>query len=337
MSLSKLKLFLAVTAVLVLIMALALMGVLRLYNSCSFYTIDSLPSPSKGFSLARVEKRCSADIETQPIFFALLSPGAAVRENDIFLTVRAYEARIGEVAVWSPLMVFGKWISENTVRIAAPEGSGLNTSRTEFHGVRIQYAFYPIETSKTNDERLTHIVEKKLAFESKFKTNTGYGTPGAGCELIISGRDGEYADQLYWLLRARIQHAVRWYPAFSSYDFLIVLHNEIEKPGNHATIAKAIGFSPEEGKSTLWAYGLNYPRIDPNWQFGYIPKNPRDLIAMAESVRNGSFVLEVNYWLDDHIVRYSTAGPIDPRQIDEFENCIEENRIFDTPPLSKDR
>jgi hypothetical protein len=341
---SKLKLLLAIAAVPVAIMAFALRGRLANGNDCSFYTIDSLPSPSKGLSLARVEKRCSGDTETTPVLFALLPPGAAVQGKDIFLTARAYEARTGDKAVWAPLVVFGKWVSEKAAIIAAPVGSGLDTSRSEFNGVRIQYASYPIEASGTKDEQLTHLVEKKLVFESKFETTKGFGTPADGCTLTISGHDGEYVDRLSWVLRARINYAYDSRPAFSSYDFLVLGRDEIEKPDKHATIANAIGFSPKEGKSTLWAYDLNYPGIKapaggpvPKWQFGYIPKNPRDLIAMAESARNGIFALEVNYWLDDDIVRYSAVGPIDPGQVDAFEHCIAENRIFDTPPLSKGR
>jgi hypothetical protein len=343
-SMSKLKLWLVIAAVPVVIMAFALRSLLPDGNGCSFYPMDSLPSPSKGLSLARVEKRCSSDIETPSLSFALLPPGAAVRVKDIFLTARVYEATTGDVSVWEPRVVFGKWVSEKAVIIAAPEGSGIDTSRSEFNGVHIDYASYPIEASGTKDEHMTHVVEKKFVFEGKFKTDEKYPMPGAGCELTISGRDGEYVDLLSWSLRARITYAYDSHPAFSSYDFLVLARDEIEKPDKHAIIANAIGFSPKEGKSTLWAYDLNYPGIKapsgvptPKWQFGYIPKNPRDLIAMAESARNGTFALEVNYWLDDEIVRYSAVGPIDPRQINAFEHCIAENRILDAPQLSKGR
>lgn len=327
--------------------ALMVMGVAGIFlyellsQSCVYHTIDSLPSPARRLSVARIEKRCSNDVDDRPVMFALIQSGKRFREGDVFLTSKNYEG-----ARSAPLSIFAKWIDDDNLLIAAPEGALLKSAPNKFGETRIQYGLYPIESGRTRDEATANRVVKEVHFDAKFKENHGIGLPGAGCELEVSARDEEYVDRLSVYLRAQTTFAVQAldrgkvviHKGYSSYDFLITGRDDVEKPNRHATGADVPGFSAADGKSALSTYELNYPSMRapagtpmPKWAFGYLPNNPYDITSMVRRIRDGLFAVQVGYWLDNSVVVYSATPPIDRKPIDEFERCLNQNHILNVP------
>jgi hypothetical protein len=275
---------------------------LTITNKCDFYTIDVLPSPTAELSLARVEKRCSRDEDERPMMFALLHPGERIESKSVFLTSADYEGITSAYyrGIRPPLSIFSKWTDERNLLVAAPEGSTLKKGRNEYRGVHIKYSFYPIDSDKTKDEYLRRQVDKRVRFEPRFRMDGGVGVPGIGCLLDLTAYDGEYLDQLSLSMVARTTFPVKandrgkivLNEAYSVYDFQIVARDEILRPHKHATDADVVGFAPKDGRSTLWAYNLNYPGTRapsgvpaPKWDFGYNPKDPHDIISIAEKIR----------------------------------------------------
>jgi hypothetical protein len=317
-------------------------------NKCENYTVDIVPSPTGRLSVVRVEHRCSTDEDARPLIFALLRPGERIERKDVFLIVDHEQLTGADSRVlWSPLSIFAKWIDERNLLIAAPEGSTLKKGQTEFRDVQIQYAFYPMDSDKTKDEYLRQQVEKTVSFEPRFRMDDGIGVPGIGCHLDITAYDGEYLDQLSLSLDGRTTFAVKAIDrgkivlneAYSGYNFQIVARDDIQRTDKHATDADVVGFAPKDGRSTLWIYDLNYPSAKapngtpvPKWYFGYNPKNSHDIMSIAEKIKDGTIAVRVGFWLDNEVVVYSGGGkPTDQKPVEMFEQCINENRIFDTP------
>jgi hypothetical protein len=346
------KLILALIFVPLALIAI-LMAVVLLHsiinNKCSYNIFDDLPSPMGNLSIVRTEKNCSNDQDTPPMMFALLRSGEQLDEGRVFLTSAGYEG------LQSSLSIFPKWIDDHNLIIAAPEGSSLRTMRTEFDGVHIHYVNYPIDSNKVKDEYLRLQVEKRIHFKPKFSIDHGFGgIPGIGCHLTISAHDGEYLDELELDLTARATYAVKarqppdynktvLHEAYSGYDFQIVARDEIERPDKHATGADVIGFTQNDGISMRGVTGWNYPRTKapsgvpmPKWQFGHNPKNPQDIVTIAKKIQAGTIAIRVGFWLDNKVVVYSGEKPDDQKPIEMFEQCINENQIFDTPRHSTD-
>ncbi|MHB8849152.1 MAG: hypothetical protein ACYC43_12015 [Burkholderiales bacterium] len=315
-------------------------------EECRYYIVDSLSSPMGNMYFVRTIKYCTNDDETErPMMFALLRSGAKFDMRNVFLTSADYEG------IHTPLSIFPKWIDDHNLLIAAPEGSKLKTLRSELDGIHIQYAYYPIDSNKTKNEYLRRQVEKKVHFESKFSIDHGIGVPGIGCNLTVSAHDGEHLDELNLNMTARTTFAVKVLQppdyrktvleeAYSAYDFQIYDRDEVERPDKHATAADVVGFEPKYGRSMLEMIDFNYPRtiapsgaIAPKWSFGYNPKDPHDIVAIAEKIKGGTFAIRVGYWMDNEVVVYSGGMPDDPKPIVMFEQCINENHIFDTPRL----
>jgi hypothetical protein len=319
-------------------------------NKCDFYTVDSLPSPKGELFVARVEKRCTRDHDTPPMMFALLHPGEQLGSRSMFLTSADYEG-IGNgeyLGAGPPLSVFAKWIDERNLVVAAPEGSALKKGRNNFRGVHIQYSFYPTGSDKTKDEYLRRQIEKSVRFEPRFRMDDGIGVPGIGCLLDLTAYDGQYMDQLSLSMVARTIFPVKsnrgLEEAYSVYGFQIVARDEIQRPDKHATGAEVIGFAPKDGRSKLWISDFNYPGTRapsgvpaPKWDFGYNPKDPHDIMSIAEKTKDGTVAIRVSFWLDNEVVVYSGEKRTDQKPIEMFEQCIKENRIFDTPRHRTDR
>jgi hypothetical protein len=316
---------------------------LTISNKCDFYTIDSLPSSNGRLSVARAEERCSRDEDERPIMFALLFPGERIGGKSVFLKSTVY--KVARSAGYQPLSIFPKWIDEHNLLIAAPEGSALKNGRNKFRGVHIQYDFYPMDSDKIKDEYLRRQVEKRERLEPRFRLDHGIGLRGIGCNLDVTAYDGEYLDQLELSMAARTTFASKasdrgkiiLNPAYSTFVFNISARDEIQRPDKHATGADVIEFAPKDGRSRLILYSANYPNIKapngrpaPKWQFGYRPKSPNDIISIAEKLKSGTIAIRVGFWLDNEVVVYS-GEPIDQKPIEMFEQCIKDNRIFDTP------
>jgi hypothetical protein len=302
----------------------------------------------------RTQRFCPSDEDAPPIFFALLPFGAPFDEKKTFLKGSDYDLKISDYdGVRSSFGIFAKWIDDDNVLVAAPEGALLKTAPSEFEGVHIQYAVYPLDPGTTRNDNLKKLIEKKVIFEPSFGVNNGVGVPGIGCLLNVKTFDGEYLDELSLDLSARATFAVKAFDAqrgavlnkaYSSYDFQISARDEIARQDNHATGAEVVGFTPKDGKSRLWTYAVFLPRVkQPNgkpmakWIFGYTPTDPHDVISIAQELKSGSLNIRVGYWLDDNIVVYSMERPADPQKIDEFEQCIIDNHIFDTPLFGESR
>lgn len=310
-------------------------------EKCSYEAIDTLPSPTGKWSIQRTRKYCPSDTDASPILFSLLPAGGQFNKKNIFLMSTDYEK-----LRYDPLSIFAKWIDDDNLLIAAPEGSQLRAARRELKGINIQYAVYPLASENTKDEPLRQQVKKKVNFEARFRVNHGVGLPGIGCRLEISARDENYVDQLILDLTARKTFAIKatdvngkevLAKAYSAYDFQIRGVDEIERPDKHATSAEVVGFAPKEGKSTLWDYDLGNPGAKaPNgmlmhkWDFVYTPKEPRDLITIANKIKMNNLAIRVSYWLDNVDVVYF-GKQIDQTPIQQFEQCINDNHIFDTP------
>ena len=83
------------------------------------------------------------------------------------------------------------------------------------------------------------------------------------------------------------------------------------------------------------AYDLNYPGTRapsgvpaPKWDFGYSPKDPRDIMSIAEKIKDGTIAVRVGFWLDNKVVVYSGERPTDQKSIEMFERCINDNDFF---------
>lgn len=310
-------------------------------DNCSYQNVDALPSPTGNLSIVRTEKHCSNDEETPPMMFALLRSGVPLGKGSVFLTSADYEG------IRSSLSIFPKWIDNQNLLIAAPVGSTLKKTHTEFDGVHIHFAYYPLDSDKTKDENLRRQIEKKVHFEPKFKIDHGIGVPGIGCNLTIRTHDGEHLDELTLSMTARTIFAVNAIDsrsvlvlrgAYSEYDFQIDARDTVERPDKHATNADVVGFAPNDGRSRLVTTSLNYPRTKapsgepmPKWDFGYSPNDPHDIVSIAERIKAGSIAIRVSFWLDNEVVVFSGEKPDDQKPIEMFERCIKENHIFDTP------
>jgi hypothetical protein len=258
----------------------------------------------------------------------------------VFLVSNDYEG------VRSSLSIFTKWIDDHNLLVAAPEGSNLRTMRNEFDDVHIQYAFYPIDSDKTKDQKLRRQMEKKVRFEPEFSMDHGIGVPGIGCHLTASARDKEYFDNLSLHLTARTTFAINandrgkivLNEAYSTYDFQLTARDEIERPDKHVTGADVVGFAPKDGKSKLWARDLNYPGVRapnglpmPKWYFAFNPTDPHDIVSISNKIEAGDISVQLSYWLDNNVVVYSAEKPTDKAPIKDFVRCVNENHIFDTP------
>lgn len=311
---------------------------------CIYHKVDALASPSGRSVFVRVEQRCND--ETVPVMmFALLPDEVEFDRKFVFQMSSDYDG------LKSSLGVFAKWIDEQNLLVAAPAGASLKTVKTDFAGVHIQQAVYPLDSEKAGNEGRKRLIEKRLIFEPTFSIGHGVGVPGIGCSLEVGARDGEYLDRLSLYLTARTTYAANAYDvykgtireqAYSSYDFQIAARDEIERPDRHATGAEIVGFSPRDKKSILSNYVLNEPDLKtpsgasfPKWDFVYTPSDARDLLAIADDIKSGRLMIRVGYWLDDEVVSYAMAARPEPKSIDEFQRCISENHILDTPPFGE--
>lgn len=317
-------------------------------DNCSYDNVDVLPSPTGNLSIARTEYRCSSDEDVPPMMFALLRSGVQFDKERVFVTSANYEG------IQSSLSILPKWIDDHNLIIAAPEGARLKTMRTEFDGVHIQYANYPKDSDKVKDEHLRRQVEKKGHFEPMFSKDDGVGVPGIGCYLTVRVHDGEYLDELSLILTARTTFAVKarqppdykkivLNEAYSSFNFQIVARDKVERPDKHATGADVVGFAPKDGRSKLAMTSFSYPRIKapngepmPKWDFVYSPKDPHDIVSIAKKIKAGNFAIRVGYWLDNKVIVYHGVKPGDQKPIEMFEQCINQNHIFDTPQIQSD-
>lgn len=342
---------LAIVFVVSALVAAGLFGIgilLRGADKCSYQEVDRLPSPTGRLAVVRTQRFCLSDEDTPPTFFALLPLGAPFDEKKAFLKSSDYDLKSSNYdGVRSSLGIFAKWLDDDNVLVAAPEGALLKKAVSEFNGIHIQYAVYPLDPGTTRNDNRKKVTEKRIIFEPSFGVNNGVGVPGIGCLLNVNTFDGEHLDELSLDLSARTTFAVKAFDAqrgtvlnkaYSSYDFQISARDEIARPDNHATGAEVIGFTPKDGKSRLWTYvvfppGVKQPNGKPmaKWIFGYTPTDPHDIISIAEELKSGSLTIRVGYWLDDDVVVYSMGRPTDPQTIDKFEQCIIDNRIFDTP------
>lgn len=339
------KYILALILIPVALIAIGVEGYQINNNKCSYTNIDALPSPSGNFSIVRAEKHCTGDEDIAPIMFALLHSGEKVSKGSVFLTSEDYDSTV------SPLSIFPKWIDDHNLLIAAPEGSSLKTMRTEFDGLHIHSAYYPTDSDKTKDENLRRQVEKRVHFKPEFSIDHGFGgISGVGCNLTVSAHDGEYLDELELHMTARTTFPVnamkfngeKWNKvleeAYSQYDYQIYDLDAVERPDKHATGADVVGFAPKDGRSKLEMSDFNYPRQRApsgvpmiKWGFGYNPKDPHDIENITEKIKVGAFAVRVGYWLDNEVVVYSGEKPDDQKPIEMFEQCINQNHIFDTP------
>jgi hypothetical protein len=60
-------------------------------------------------------------------------------------------------------------------------------------------------------------------------------------------------------------------------------------------------------------------------------------MSIAEKIKAGTFAVRVGFWLDNEVVVYSGEKPSDQKPIEMFEQCINENHIFDTPQHRTDQ
>ncbi|MBF0611045.1 MAG: hypothetical protein G8345_04765 [Magnetococcales bacterium] len=316
-------------------------------NGCSYRKLDALPSPNGSWTIQRAQGGCTNDEGGSQLMFAMLRPGEAFQTEKVFLKTNQANGK------WDLLSAFAKWTDDQHLLIASPEGHTLKSMPSEVNNVKIQYVYYPLDPNKTKDPELQKQIEKKAKFKAHFETSGGFGVPGIGCNLTVDAEDGEHLDRLSLLLRATTTFAIKSYnpalkqsvlnDAYSSYDFQILARDQVQRPDKHATGAELIGFSPQDGKSTLWTYYLNEPPgkapsgvFSPKWGFGYRPKDPQDILAIARQVKSGTAAIRLSYWLDNEIVTY-TGEPEDQEPFDSFEKCIQDNAIFDTPRHVKDR
>lgn len=316
-------------------------------DKCSYDTIDLLPSPAGNLAIARVWRFCTYDDGAEPVMFALLRSGEHVKKRNVFLSTNQYEG-----LRWNPLSVFAKWDDNDSLLVAAPEGAVVKDAPIEVSGIHVQYRVYPTDSGTTKIGPSAHEIIKYVDFETKYEMPRGLGLPGPWCSLEVSANDGEFIDRLSLSITARVTLGTGGWNkgkfvynrAYSTYDFQIVGRDEVEKPGKHATGADVLGFSTGSGRSTLWGYEVNKTGSRapsgvpmPKWDFAYAPKDPQDLVAMANMIKEGSLAIRVGYWLDDYVVVYSARGPIDKQPIDEFERCVAENHILETPRLGERR
>jgi hypothetical protein len=59
-------------------------------------------------------------------------------------------------------------------------------------------------------------------------------------------------------------------------------------------------------------------------------------VTIAKKIQAGTIAIRVGFWLDNKVVVYSGQKPDDQKPIELFDQCINENHIFDTPRYSKD-
>jgi hypothetical protein len=279
------------------------------------------------------------DEAPSPILFSLLPPRAPFDEKKTFLKTSDYADTI-----WHSFGVFAKWIDDDNLLIAAPEGARLSTAPSEFDGIHIQYGDYPLDVEKTRNDDLKKVIEKRVTFEPSFDANDGAGVAGVRCLLTVHALHGEYLDVLSLDLSARRWLGVTDFDAktgtllkgvLSSFDFQISARDEtVRPPVKYATGAEVIGFAPKDGKIGNFIVrppGEKQPDGKPKWIFGYTPANPHDVISIAEELRRASLTIRVGYWLDDIVVLYSMEHPVDAQPINAFERCIADHHLFDTP------
>lgn len=306
-----------------------------------YRTVDILPSPTGGLTVHRVEKWLPSYVERveSTLMFALLRPGEQFNNKKVFLTTA------DNLDTLPSLRIFAKWTDEHNLLIAAPEGSILNNRQNVFDDVHIQYLFYPMDADKTKDEDQRRKIEKRVRFDSKFsQRNHGFAIPGHQCQLDLSAYDGEYLDNLSVSIEARTTFAHNAYDrgnivlqnAYSEYYITISAHDEAERTNRHVTTAEVAGFSQKDGKATLFSFAYPDSKVfsgtfRPNWKAYYDPQNPQDLLSITQQIKNGTFAVRVGYWLDNEVVVYSGEKPSNREPIEMFEQCINENRILDTP------
>ncbi|MBF0611046.1 MAG: hypothetical protein G8345_04770 [Magnetococcales bacterium] len=316
-------------------------------DGCSYRKIDALPSPMINWSIERTRVSCSNDTEGSQIFFSMLRPGEAFKKEKVFFKTNNSEVK------WGALSVFAKWMDDQHLLIAAPEGANLQTMPSEVNNVSIQYVYYPLDSDKSKDWELKKQIDRKVQLKTVFKQDKGFGARGVGCNLIVSAYDRQNLDKLELFLTARMTYATRAYDqkleksvlneAYSSYSYQVIGWDRLPRPEKRVTGAEVLGFSPQDGKSTLWTYYYNEPleksisgTLPPKWGFGYRPDDPQDILSMARQVKSGTAAIRLNYWLDSEIFLY-TGEPEDQIPIDMFEKCINDNTIFDFPRHVNDR
>jgi hypothetical protein len=312
---------------------------IRVSNKCTYEEIDRLPSPTGRLTVDRTLRSCSLDEAPSPILFSLLPPGAPFDENKTFFKTSDYPDSIA-----NSFGVVAKWIDDNNLLIADPAGARLETAPSEFDGIHIQYGVYPLDAGTTRNDSHKKVIEKKVIFEPSFAVNDRADVKGVGCLLTANAAGGEYLDELSLYLSARRWIGVTGFDAnkgtmvngvLSTFDFQISARDEtVRPPDKYATGAEVVGFAPEAGKIGYLIVrppGEKQPNRKPKWAFGYTPANPHDVIAVAEELRKGSLTIRVGYWLDDIVVVYAMAHPVDALPIDEFEQCIADHHLFDTP------
>jgi len=317
----------------------------RMSNKCSYEEVDRLPSPTGRQTVVRTQRSCTWDEAPSPVLFSLLPPGAPFDEKKTFFKTSDYPDTIS-----NSFGVFARWIDDNNLLVAAPVPARLNTAPSAFDGIHIQYGVYPLDAGTTRNDHLQRVIEKKVIFEPSFDVNDRAEVQGVGCLLTANAAGGEYLDELSLYLSARRWIGVTNFDAnkgtpvkgvISSFDFQIFARDEtVRPPDKYATGAEVVGFAPEDGKIgnlIVRPPGEKQPNGKPKWTFGYTPANPHDVIAIAEELRSGSLTIRVGYWLDDIVVLYSMQNPIDAQPIDEFERCIADKHLFDTPSVGKSR
>lgn len=77
-------------------------------------------------------------------------PLGQFKKKNIFLMSTDYEK-----LRYDPLSIFAKWIDDDNLLIAAPEGSQLRAARRELKGINIQYVVYPLASENTKNEPYT--------------------------------------------------------------------------------------------------------------------------------------------------------------------------------------
>jgi hypothetical protein len=340
----KFKTFITICSILVSALSVSLY--IANDNNCSLYIVDRLQSPNRKLSIVRAEKRCNNDETSRPLMFALLRSGEKFSSQRVFLTSKSDDG------INDPLSIFPKWIDDNNLLIVAPEGNTLKTIWNEFGGIHIKYEYYPADSNKVNDIQKIQYVKKKSHFESKFSIDHGYGTPGVGCHLTITSHDGQDLDELEINLTARKTFSVKSLKppkykvavvenAYSSYYFQIDARDKVDRPDKHVTGANIIGFSSKDGELLSQTVNFNYPHTKtpsgkpmPKWEFSFIPKDPHDIVSIANMIKTGNIMLQLSYWQDNKIVIYSSTKLNNSKPIEIFEQCIEENHIFETSPLT---
>jgi hypothetical protein len=148
---------------------------------CVYNTIDSLPSPTGKLSIARVERSCTYDEADEPVMFALIREGERFEKRNVFLSTDQYQG-----LRWGALGVFAKWIDNDDLLVAAPEGAVLKAAPIEISGVHVQYGVYPIDSGSTRDGSSVRGIKRNVDFETRYEMNNGIGLPGAGCSLEVS-------------------------------------------------------------------------------------------------------------------------------------------------------